>query len=134
MLVWSFEAAVLPVWNDDGDKRWETRTLYAIFVFIGVIYVLAFAANRLILEKLGMGKERRVVTAFLLMVVGCLFLTPFGANDDLDVPKWQVIVACPFLTTGFAICTIQLPAMYCKLVGAKVFFCFFSFFFSFFCI
>ena len=61
------------------------------------------------------------------MVIGAIFLTDLGLNsdsknnDDEDTPPvWQVVMATPFLTLGFVIATLQLPAMYCKLVGASM--------------
>ena len=125
---WSFEAAILPIGGSTGNsgKWWNTQTLYSMFVFIGVVYLLSFMANRYIADWFRIRKGKRVIASLLLMVIGAMFLTDLGLNsesgkEDEDIPPtWQVVLATPFLTLGFCIATLQLPAMYCKLVGASM--------------
>ncbi|ETO32498.1 hypothetical protein RFI_04614 [Reticulomyxa filosa] len=114
---WSFEAAILPIGGSKGSD-WSKRELYGIFTFIGVIYVLSFSFNKWLMNKLHITKEKRIIGSLLLMTVGCLWLTPF--TNSIDISPWQVIIASPFLTSGFCVATIQISSMYCKLVGHTV--------------
>merc|ERR1712083_944750 len=56
------------------------------------------------------------------MGFGSIFLTSFGVNDSdgKNIYTWQIVVATPFLTSGFCISTITIPALYVQLVGAEV--------------
>ena len=56
------------------------------------------------------------------MIFGSVFLTNFGINDDnsKNIDTWQIVVATPFLTSGFCISTITIPALYVTLIGAGV--------------
>ena len=63
-----------------------------------------------------------MIISLILMIMGSIFLTSFGVNgsDGKNIYTWQIVVATPFLTSGFCISTITIPALYVTLVGAGV--------------
>ena len=65
--------------------------------------------------------EKRVFVSLILMIFGSIFMTAFGMNDDdgKNVYTWQFIIATPFLTSGYCIATINIPALYVQLMGAN---------------
>lgn len=119
---WSFEAAIIPIGEQNSNM--SNQQIYGFFIFIGICYILSFAINKyLLIRWLDIIPEKRVLIALLLMVIGSLFLTSFGFHSNVNaknIAVWQIIVATPFLTSGFCISTVQLAVLYVKLVGHSV--------------
>jgi len=117
---WSFEGAIIPIGQVVGFNL-QTRQLYAIFLFIGICYILSFGINKYILIFIIKSREKKVIISFLLMITGCLIISSLGINDDAkNTQTWQIVIATPFLTSGFCIATQILPSLFVSLIGAKI--------------
>jgi len=117
---WSFIGAIIPVGASQGANDMTQREIYAVFVYVGICYLASFGLNKFAFKFFNIQMEKRVFVALILMTFGSVFLTAFGVNDDngKNIYSWQFIVATPFLSAGYCICTINIPALYVQLMGA----------------
>eukprot|EP00485_Elphidium_margaritaceum_P006974 CAMPEP_0202705476 /NCGR_PEP_ID=MMETSP1385-20130828/18013_1 /ASSEMBLY_ACC=CAM_ASM_000861 /TAXON_ID=933848 /ORGANISM="Elphidium margaritaceum" /LENGTH=627 /DNA_ID=CAMNT_0049363707 /DNA_START=27 /DNA_END=1910 /DNA_ORIENTATION=- len=119
---WSFTGAIIPIGGTLGSTKLSVTAVYGVFVYVGLLYLASFGLNKIVFGYLRVRMEKRVIISLILMVIGSLILTSFGLNDAdaKNIYKWQILVAAPFLTSGFCISTITIPALYVTLVGAEV--------------
>jgi len=113
---WSFSAAILPI--GERNSNWSVRELYAIFAFIGTVYLIAFCINQYIYAYVNVANEKLVLGSILWMTIGCMLSTSLGIHRNLNtLPMIQAVFAALFLTFGFSIATLQIPAIYCNITG-----------------
>jgi len=116
---WSFEGAIIPI--GQTNNNWTVEMLYAIFLLIGIVYVLGFLLNQWLGRLFKIHDEKRIICSLLFISIGSVLLTSLGINKNQNhLPTWQVVVATIPLTIGFCIATIQIPVLYCVLVGSQV--------------
>jgi len=118
---WSFIGAIIPVGGSQGSNDLTTRQVYGVFVYVGLTYLAAFGINKWAFTFFKIQMEKRVFVSLILMIFGSVFLTSFGVDDDdsKNVYTWQFIVATPFLTSGYCLSTVNIPALYVQLMGAN---------------
>eukprot|EP00484_Ammonia_sp_Unknown_P020486 CAMPEP_0197043822 /NCGR_PEP_ID=MMETSP1384-20130603/20008_1 /TAXON_ID=29189 /ORGANISM="Ammonia sp." /LENGTH=665 /DNA_ID=CAMNT_0042475187 /DNA_START=13 /DNA_END=2010 /DNA_ORIENTATION=+ len=119
---WSFTGAIIPVGAATSSTNLSTTAVYGVFVYVGITYLAAFGLNKFVFSYLKITKEKRVIVSLILMVIGSILMTSFGLNDGSgkNIYTWQIVVATPFLASGFCISTICIPALYVSLVGAGI--------------
>ena len=128
---WAFSAVIVPIgaYNESTtniNEPYNQTVVYAIFAFIGVIYIISFFINRLLNYKIFnyTSFDKRVIVAVQFQCIGYFLLTTFGIHDTAtspySLPTAQLIFATIIIVIGFGVATLQIPAIYCLITGTKL--------------
>jgi len=111
---WAFLSSFLPYASDDS---WSLVSHYMLFFFVSAMCVLSFVAIRV--ARLELHSWRLLTAALVSMAAGAICLIDLTPGSP-DLPDFQLYLASGFLSVGFAVATVQVPAMYARLAALEL--------------